>query len=488
MIPAHNSGDLMARPTSQGMGGFIWLPRTTPIYWKVYINGEEVTTDIIESEFTKKLNPDVSTCRITLINVNGYYNGRYQNNQIVQLYCDLVNGTTVRFKGQIDDISPAYDTTYGYTLVVTAGHLDLNNVVVTESYTTQTLDVIFKALVSKYLPTYTVANVTSCTTTGAFRWQNKYFWDCISDLCKAGSYDAYLDSTYDFHFFAQNSVLNNNDAIVWNDTLVDTSGICNQITTIKNKIYVQGDDGTGIPVLGMAQNSANQTQYGLKELVVSNTSISSPEDANSAASAQLNTSIAPSTVQEGEAEALIMPSVEPGDNMWITNPPSNVHGQFKIYSLTHKFPSERTFVTVTKERGTLQILKQQSLNTQNTQTANNPYKMVYSWNLKFNDASEISSRDSNVQISGGLISLSSGTQGMFTATKTLVITPSYYQIQAIGSNTSATKYEVSFDGGATYSTISLNSLNIPSSLSTVPIIRVTLVTSCDLDSLGFLYK
>ncbi len=86
-----------------------------------------------------------------------------------------------------------------------------------------------------------------------------------------------------------------------------------------------------------------------------------------------------------------------------------------------------------------------------TQSITNPFLMLESFNMKFDDSSEISSKDSNVQIAVGKITLSSGSQGVFTSVK--ISTPddiTEVHLRVIGNNIIGTDFELSTDGGGTY--------------------------------------
>ena len=478
------------RDASRGIQGFIWLPRTAPTFWKIFINSVEVTTDIFpEAEFTKALCPEVWQCKIDLINADGRFTGIFQQTQTVELYIDYVDGSTRQFLGKIDTIKNTYADDKGYVVHIEASNSFVYDVTISESYAgTDSFNAILAALIAKYIPSITLNYIATSTDSPSITWDGKTFWDAVNDLAKLAGADAYLDENYVLQFFDKESILNLNEGIVWNDTLVDAKELGKQIVTAKNKIIVYGDDGTGLPVIATENDSASQTAYGTKESIIFNSDISDPDTASQAAVAELDIQANPN--DEGDCESLILPSLDAGEKCWITDPPLGIHGQFKIYSLTHKFPSERTTVSVFKQRTTKQVLKKITTNTQAATLLTNPYKMIGSFNFYFDDYTELSSYDANVIVVDGNIKLSSGTQGVFTTnTLSALNTITEIHLLASGSSIAGTTFQISGDGGATYEDLVLNGKKVLNTPNSNLILKVILQSaSTNIDSIALLYQ
>jgi hypothetical protein len=193
---------------------------------------------------------------------------------------------------------------------------------------------------------------------------------------------------------------------------------------------------------------------------------------------------------EGDVETLVLPTLHAGDKIWISNPVFKIHGQYKIYSLTHKFPRERTLCTVHKERKSKQLMKKRIDKENMLQSITNPYGMTDSFNFTFDDNSNIASKDSNVNISNGVINLASGTQGTFTST-TLIASGNITEIhlKSIGTNITTSNFRVSTNGGATYQDLILEGRIVLNNPSAQIILKVTLQSAtAELDSLALLYR
>jgi len=380
---------------------------------------------------------------------------------------------------------------------ISGAHLsyELTQIKVTEFYyASLSFSQICADLQAKYLTGYLSAYTISCslslTDFPTINWNEKSFWDCLNDLCKLAEGECYVSDSKVITLRDSNSHENNDEAIVWTHTMVDCSGLGTQSITAKNKIKVYGDDGSGLPIIYTSENSTQQDELSLvKEDVIQDTKINSITQAQETADAEKEYQNTTNEL-EGECESLILPSLEIGDKIWISNPIFKVHQQSRVYKFSHKFPSERTLVTVGRVRKTPQLFKKRADAELALATITNPYKAIQSVNFTFDDFSDITSYDSNIIISSGVIKLSSGSQGAFTTRAfTFDFVPSAIHTRAIGSILTPTVFQVSTDGGITYQVLTLEGLTTLSNPSSSLIFKVTINNgSTELDSVAFLVK
>lgn len=490
----------MPRRTSRGKKGFIWLPREASVKWEVEVNGENVRTDILVSEFSKALCPEVGDFKVNLINADSKYSERYSYGQTVKLLVDLSDGTTERFEGKIDKIFNRYDQGIGFVLELSGGHLtsDLMQIKVTESYTgNKSYSDLCSDMEDKYLTGYLSDYSITCSLTSSdlptVNWDGKPFWDCMHDLCKLSNGEAYVTDDKEIIIRDINSHENNDEAVVWNDTMIDCSGLGKQSISTKNRINIQGDDGEGLPVLYTKNNTSSQELLSaLKELTIKDTQISTPAEAEERASAEeeyQNTS----GELEGECVSDILPSLEAGDKIYIVNPVMKIHQQSRVYKFTHRFPNEHTTVNVGRVRKLPQLFKKRVEAELALSKLTNPFKMERSINFTFDDDSNISSRDSNVLISGGKVSLSSGTQGVITSsTFNLPDGISEVHLRAVGSNIIGTDFELSTDGGNEHEDLFFEGkkvLDYPVTSDALVVLKITIQSAnTEIASLAILYK
>ena len=477
------------RPTTK-LRGQIWLPREGSITHNIKVNSVVVKTDVISSDWTKGLCPEIGSFRIKLIDSDNSYTDKFSLGQVAQLFADFATGTTEIFEGTIDTISKVYDNSLGFIVEVNGSHLtkELQDVNVTESYNkTLTIEEIIDVLNANYLTGFTVSYTATSTKKPKINWDEKPLWECIFDLTKLADADCRVSDSKVIEFFDKNSIANDVDRIVWNDTLITLKGLGQQTITTKNKIKVIGDDGTGIPVLYTSDDTLSQGNYGIKELALFNTKITTPAQAEEVGDAERDLQSTPA--DEGEATSLLLPSLDVGQKIWISDPPLKINGQFKVYKFTHNLPSERTNVVIGKERRLPQIFKKRVENELATQTITNPYKMKKSWNFKFDNFGELSTWDTNVSISEGKIKLSSGSQGVFTSlTNRQAADVTEIHLLVVGSNIVGTNFQLSTEGGSDLETITPNERKTLTNPGKDLVLRVTLQSAnTEIDSIGVLF-
>jgi len=470
----------MPRITDIKQKGFIWLPRESPAIYDIKINSESIKTKIWSAEFTRAVCPEIGFFKIILDNNNAEYTDKFTHDTGVELFIDFVDGTTRRFYGLIDTLKNVYDDK-GFTIEVAGNHIsgELLNITVTESFNAgHTISEILTQLNTTYLSGYTINyTCTDTATKPTINWNNKPFWECIFDLTKLVNADTYVDDNKIIQFFDKNSILNENETIVWNDTLISTEGLGTETLTKKDKIIVYGDDGEGLPIISVSGT-------GTKESVIFDSKITTENMADELSNAEY--SVASQTNLEGKAISFILPSLQPGQKIWITNPTMNILDSYPIYKYTHKFYDEQTECFIQTDKDTPHLFKKRIENELALQTITNPYKCTTSLNLTFDSYDELTAHDSNISLSEGKVKLSSGVEGTFTATKTLTSNISFIHLKAVGSNLIGTTYQFSTDGGDTIMYI------IPEAKITVPAgtsiwIKVNINSaSTEMDSLAVL--
>ncbi len=442
----------MARFATKREKGFIWLPREAIPGSDLKINGTTQYTQIWNASFTRVLCPEIGSFSILLDNNNEEFTDVYSKDQEVEFFTDLTDGTTSRFKGIIDTIKNRQTGGQGFTLRIEGGHITSDDLLltnVTASFASGTgFETIIDSIIDEFLDGrgYTSnVNSTASSTDKPVNWNNKPFWDCIFDLTKLASASAYANDSKVIQFFDKGSIENNNEAIVWNDTLISTNGIGTQNLTNRDKIQAIGDDGEGLPVI-----STKGT--GIKEKIIFDTKLTTFDQASASAQAELD--FLDTDITEGDAEAFILPSLSPGDKIWVTNPPMGLREQVTIYKYTHKFPLERTSVFVDTARNIPLVFKKRIENELALQTIINPFKMLESLNLKFDSEDELVTKDTNVSLSEGKIKLSSGVSGVFLAAKAYSFIAKSVHLLVVGTELIGTKYEVRKLGETKFQTIS----------------------------------
>ncbi len=473
----------------RGVEGRIYPPRRLTINYDIKINDISVFDDIVSSEFTRALVPETGSFKILLLNSDSSHNN-IEKGQTMNLYLDLADGDTLRFAGEVTSLKNKFDENYGYTLEVGGYHKStaLLDITVTESYSGDTTaDAILKELVDEYTTGYTYSNVNVSTKKPTINWNNKPFLDCIADLVKVSGFDCYIDDTLDFNFFKKNSINNEAEAVIMGDTFISSEGLGTQSTDVKNKITVYGDDGSNLPIIFTSEDSSSQTTYGTKEAVIFDNKIKTLLQAQELSDSTLD--LNKDSEIKGSVKSLIFTSIIPGQMIWISNPVFKIRGFFRVIKYTHRLPAIETDIIVEREKTVPLILKQRVEKELGLQTITNPNKMKFSWNFTFDDESQISSKESNVEIKDGVLRLKSGTAGTATsALKNTTDNVTSVHLKVKGSVISPTIFQLSTNGGTDYQTINPEVLtSVPTGKNLRFLIDIR-NASTELDSLVVLYK
>lgn len=447
--------------------GFIWIPRPKNTRYSIEIDGTDVTSDMISSEFTSALIGDDAQCKVTLIDSDGDYADTYVGGETIELFLDFSDGTTSVWKGTLEAPKKKFAEAYLIELVGSLFQNDLLDVTVTESYDgSTTVDAILKDLVDTYLSGFTYSNVDTFTVAPVINWDNKPFWDCILDLTERSSSDCYVDSDKDFHMFSQNSKEITEDAIVWNDTLLEIEKFGIDTVDIKNRIIVYGETEGGLQIVYQADDTDSQTTYGIKEKVIKESSAKTYAQAQDLAEAEL--SLNKTTSEKGIFRCIVLPDVFPGGTIWITDPVQKVNGQFRIIQFTHSLPSEQTKVVISKDATIPSLFKDRRKVELQLQKITNPFKMTNSYNFAFDNLDNMDSTlSSNIAVAESNLKVSSGTTGtMISQLRSASTNITFVHLKVIGDALSGTTYWISTDNGDTYKQVELETkTSVPAGIS-----------------------
>ncbi len=433
--------------------GFIWIPRDEKYRYVFEIDGTDETTSVVEASWTDAIIGEESSFKIRLDNNNGAYSDKYSGHEIVDFYLDFTDGTTKRFRGRIENIKKEWGSKGAVILLEGTNryHSELLDITITEEYSGTTGNDIVTSLISKYLTGFTSTNVTATTISPEVKWENVPFYDAVIDICNSAGFDAYVDTDGDFHFFKRESIERTTEAIVQSDNLITTDGLVDDLVSIKNWVHVASEDPEGNPILYTSKDSTSQSTYGRKERILKDTNIANESQAQELADFNLQ-----DTAQtRGKASSFSLPSLAPGDFVWIVNPANKIHSMYRIVKFTHKYPMMRTECIIAKSKDLPTFLKERKLAEAGLENLKNPFKMEFSYNFGFDNLTNIDSdASSNITVLDSNLKIITGTQGiMISDIKTLPNTITEVHLLAKGEALDGTIYEVNADGGDLYDEI-----------------------------------
>jgi hypothetical protein len=185
------------------------------------------------------------------------------------------DGTRI-FAGRIVRVEESYDKLelVEYRISCIDYTRDLDQRLVVESYTNQTINAIIADIRTKYMhASITIANVDAPVTIQKISFNYEQVSQCIKQLAEMVNYDWYIDYNKDIHFFAKTD---NAAPFALSDTggkyIYDSLIIRKDITPVRNTIYVRGGEYEADPftasIVADGQTHIFNTGYKFSDLAV----------------------------------------------------------------------------------------------------------------------------------------------------------------------------------------------------------------------------
>ena len=421
---------------------------------------------MLSGTFPRGLISEEMVCEIELDNSGEDFTNRFRQGHIILFKMDFNDGSTEQFEGEVEEIRKQLQGGY-FKLAIKGSHWTAKalNVTVTEDFVNATLSSIRTTLISTYLTGFTTTNVETNLTTANIQFVNKPLLDCLLDLDKLGDEDSYFDNDKDLHTFPRQSKNNDNEAVVWDDALIELRGLGSDSAEVRNKIIVYGESG-GLPIIHTSEDSNSQATFGTREKVITDTALATENQASEAGNAERDVLKTPT--DQGSADTYFMSRLNPGDMVYVIFPPQNVHGRFRLVKYTFKVPEEMMELFFNKERSIPKLFKDRIKKDLAQENIVNPFKMTRSYVFNFDSESGIdTTASSGYIISEGKIRKDTAveTATIITSTKTSDKTANSAHIKVIGEFLDGATYHFRADNNAAFQQLTPNSLSA-SSVST----------------------
>lgn len=438
---------------------YVWIPPQFDPIHKIEVVTSTTTYDVTDivtiGEYSDGITGTIGNFSIKIDNSSQTYLSTFNLYDQIKIYLDYgATASTLRFVGVIERISKDDHNLVITGRSLTAKYMGKN---VTYAATDTARSTILSAIITKYFIDLTTTNLETDSTTDTVNYFDKPFWEVVEEICNASGFDAYVDKDSDFHYFQSGSRTNTTEAAIHEYNLIKTGDFSPDATNIFNKIKVYGVESGGVPLIATAEDSASQTTYGVKELKINDSSITTFVQAQARADFELTNRKDPVTI--GEIESLGLPTLQPGEMVRISDPLNGLNpNYYQIHKFVHKFSNDepiKTILTVQKERLDIpQIIKQRLKFESQTTAISNPNEHDYS---RLEDFSTDSGTHSNTQIlinpsSGiGVLKTDGGSSGTWTSDLISLdsfVTAVEYKFDGI--NSSGTQFFISTDGGSVY--------------------------------------
>ena len=438
---------------------FIPIPKTRNTKVKVEVSGDDLTNRVKESSWVYPVTDGVGTFKLVLSNAHGQISGLYNPGDIVKFYADNADASTLQFWGRIDYIKENISKS-GQFLEIEGRHrcFLLTEYLVCYSASSTTTSEILKAIIDK-LPSgygFTYEDVSTTTDLMDVEWNYKPFWECVVELCNFSGFDCYVDNDLDFHYFEENSIANEDDAIVEGDNLIDSKnwGVNNYYE--KTRVIAMGQSADGLPIVYTAISEDEGAE--IREVFIKDTSANTEQSVQDLAEAKL-AEITNRTPQ-ANVKSFGLETVKPGDNIWFLIPRQEVHGQYKLAQITHKFGAAvggwRTECLVEQEEeGISKIIQNINQKSDRSIEADNINKLDYSWNFEFDSDS---GTHSTTEITEGVLKATAATGTWISDGMDIDNNATLCELRVKGETIPGTVFYVSIDNGITWQSLSLKTL------------------------------
>lgn len=471
---------------------WVWIPPTFNPVWKIELYDGTTTYDVtdivIKGEYKWGVTETIGKFEFKIDNSAQTYTNTFVPYNEIRVYLDYgATATTLRFKGLIERVSKKE-----HTLVLSgrgpAAKYSGKNV--TYSAISTARSDILSAVISKYFSDLTTTNLEADTGTATVNYFDIPFWDFVEDICGQATNDAYIDSSFDFHYFSQSSRQNTTEAVVHEYNLIETGDFAPDASFVYNKIKVYGQETNGVPLIATAEDSNSQDTYEVKELKINDSSITTQEQAQVRADYELSVNKDPPVI--GSVFSLGLPTLAPGERLRISDPLNGLNpGYYNVFEFIHKFSNDNPFmteITIKKERTTIpNILKKRIKFESDISAVSNPNEMDYSI---IEDYNSDTGTNSGTTISTGALKVTSGGSSGTWTSDSISLKGDIQTLEVRLAGTGYLVLRVSFDGGITYINIFPNVLyTVISDLIITDIkIQIVLQTSnTQINTMGTLY-
>jgi hypothetical protein len=233
--------------------------------------------------------------------------------------------------------------------------------------------------------------------------------------------------------------------VVEGDNFIESDGIGDDITEVRNLIKIQGEDSDGNPILYTGEDATSQGVYGVREKSVEDSDINDMQTAQDFGDSEATKSNV--TEKKGTITSFLLPDMNAGEQMWTSIPTQLIHRKFTIFKLEHDIIEDKTVSTVEDLQSLSKFFRDRVKKEKSLEKVKNPNNMKESYNFTFNDESNIESHSGTV-LYGGKLALASGiSQGIMTTdTKEVSFTASQYEFRVIGEQLSISEISVALDG------------------------------------------
>lgn len=425
---------------------------------------------------------------LELNNNEAQYLNVFSEGDVVQFYLDYTDGTTLRFRGKVDNVyysmareSPGFTCTVegrqypeivdNETLIIQFDNTDVVDAIKGTSGETDAQGNYENGILYGTGLTWSDSNTLTSgdiTTKITKSYQNKSAMFILTDVCVATGVDFYLfydtsDSRWEIRVFEQSSITNSTDYIAQGINLRSMNRVGIDNTIRKNEITVYGKEDDNIILLKTSSDTSDISSSWTKSVAISDSSLATMEEVDDAADKELAEQSNVLTSARVDTYGLL--GIKPGERITVSIPYCGVNGYYRVESFTVDMDSRgdiSTSVNLERWDKSIAALLRDAFNIEQAIRAyKNLNAMTGSFNLYFDSYESGWYSLSNCEITDGVLKLSSG-QTTGTLTTATVDTSTFgdldsdvthCELRIKANQYTACTYRVSNNNGVTWETV-----------------------------------
>ena len=376
--------------------------------------------------------------KIKLSNIDGKFLNKFDGGEIVKIFADVTDATTLIFCGKIDDVNYGVNVGSGFYMDIDGrDYPEMKD----KSITGVEAGAFFGVAVAGILDTF-YSDVTLLFWNGdewceatydsgsdSVSWspdavnlpstainmtyQHKKGWDVISEMAKRSDVNCYMEydetnSRWTLKAFNEDTITNTDVNISYGLNLIGLGDYGTENSEIVNRAIVYGKtESDNILLLKTEEDVDSQANLWVKDKVITDGSIDNMDSVQDKVNYELSEGI--KTIATGRVKTVCLPTLKHGDNIQMSIPYCNVTGLHRVYSVTHKFDNTHTSnVELAKKVRKTEDLFVPKLNAEEFINSNsNPNNMKDSFTVYFNEDPSIMTNINTVE-TGGVLSLQDG--------------------------------------------------------------------------------
>lgn len=420
-------------------------------------------SDLLNGSFElKSLDVGTGTFTLSLLNDSGKFNNILKHGTKIKVYADLIDinttPTNVISSGYIESKKHGLTNDNVFILNV-AGRKNpqIEDLHITISFDEASAYNAIKSIIDTYFNgviTYNNMDANMIDTITHI-YINQTAASIIRDILKKIGWSGFIDMNNDIRTFIKGGRRNENNRIIYGDNMLPYSDIGTDYIDNKNRIIMYGNKADDMLLVRTKNNTNLQEQTWIKSDIKNNNQIITIDETDTEAEIELsNSQTSPFYGQVTSAH--LLPTLNPGELMFISNQYSEMDDYFNVVTIVHNIDSTggETVVTINKlEVNSFTEIKKNKNSVNDLITDENINDMkdtvIY---LLFEDNTGLSSTGDLKTNNGKLVLPTSVSQSTATTiTHTLNYIPTYFEIKAKGNtDTSISTLKISFNNGNTF--------------------------------------